>query len=677
MRLLGLALFTLLVMGLIQFALWTDRDTTSRGLGPLAQADRVLHDFASDVGGRDARPGSRHHTIVVREEDTWGALAGSPGYHRARFNLPREARVEVGTLTLDLTSQLQEEGVARLKININGQRRGELVLPEGKSEHRVTLNLLPADLTQSVVEVTLAANGRFPTAVCTARWSGGMVLRVEPTSHLDITTEAPLTSLGDRMRVSGDPARVVWDAGLGPDTMARMLRFAVHKGTLGGDVEFVAPQAAEGGAVVLSSDDLDVADEPVAATIAPAPNQWPMQPAAGSSLWDAKFFEYRTNWRIPYDLRSTPNGTLPTHFDFDMSLVGLDQADRWMLSVVLNGRAIHTERLSENVTRIARSVALPAEHQGYANVLELRVMNDEPRSGVTCLSGTPVMAQLEAGTRLRGGALSADADVADFGAALPDDLSLVVASAFNAAEATSAVQFLSEAFGAATRWTLGAASERHAPGTVQLILRNTLGQAVAQARDSGAHDLWVLWPRLGNETDAPYALVRITPETDLGAHIRADGGRIAALVSLRPVVQTAKPAQTADTAPRVVLSTQVARLSAPSTGLAPRAPVAVAGAGASIGGVFPKRPVMAVFASNFAPKTTAHTRRPRALGPGNRPVPRPDVLATKTMIAAPDLVPMPNPIRPYLITPLQGPLQPQGPAFMATVATPRTKPMVN
>ena len=51
MRLLGLALFTLLVMGLIQFALWTDRDTTSRGLGPLVQADRVLHDFASDVGG--------------------------------------------------------------------------------------------------------------------------------------------------------------------------------------------------------------------------------------------------------------------------------------------------------------------------------------------------------------------------------------------------------------------------------------------------------------------------------------------------------------------------------------------------------------------------------------------------------------------------------------------------
>lgn len=51
MRLLGLALFTLLVMGLIQFALWTDRDTTFRRLEPLAQADRVLHDFASDVGG--------------------------------------------------------------------------------------------------------------------------------------------------------------------------------------------------------------------------------------------------------------------------------------------------------------------------------------------------------------------------------------------------------------------------------------------------------------------------------------------------------------------------------------------------------------------------------------------------------------------------------------------------
>lgn len=224
-----------------------------------------------------------------------------------------------------------------------------------------------------------------------------------------------------------------------------------------------------------------------------------------------------------------------------MSLVGLDQADRWMLSVVLNGRAIHTERLSKNVTRIAHSVALSTAHQGYANVLEMRVMNDEPRSGVTCLSGTPVMAQLEAGTRLRGGALSSDADVADFGDALPDDLSLVVLSAFNAAEATSAAQFLSEAFGAAPRWTLGVvAAKRHAPRTVQLILRNTLGQAVAQARDAGTHDLWVLWPRLSDETDAPYALARFTPETDIGAHIRADGGRVAALVSLRPVAQTGK-----------------------------------------------------------------------------------------------------------------------------------------
>lgn len=197
----------------------------------------------------------------MREEGTWGALAGSPGYHRAQFNLPCEARVEAGTLTLDLTAQLQEEGVARLKININGQCRGELALPEGKSERRVTLNLLPADLTQSVVEVTLAANGRFPTAVCTGRWSGGMVLRVEPTSHLDITTEAPLTSLGDRMRVSGDPARVVWGAGFEPDTMARVLRFAIQEKTLVVDVEFVAPQRAAGGAVVLSPDDLDVADQ--------------------------------------------------------------------------------------------------------------------------------------------------------------------------------------------------------------------------------------------------------------------------------------------------------------------------------------------------------------------------------------------------------------------------------
>ena len=676
MRLLGLALFTLLVMGLIQFALWTDRDTTSRGLGPLSQADRAVHDFASDVvaGVRDTRPGDRHHTVVVREEDTWGALSGSPGYHRARFNLPRDARIEAGTLTLDLTAQLQDEGVARLKINVNGQRRGELVLPAGKSEHRVTLNLLPADLTQSVLEVTLAANGRFPTAVCTARWSGGMVLRVEPTSHLDITTDAPLTTLDDRLRVSGDPARVLWDGQMGAETMARMLRFAVHQEALGAKLDFVAPQrGAQDGAIALSPNDLDVADAYIAATPAQVPPVWPMQPAAASALWDAKFFEYRTNWRIPYDLRRTPDGTLPTHFDVDLSLVGLDQADRWMLSVVLNGRGIHTERLSADIARIARSVALPPQHHRFANVLELHLVNDEPRSGVTCLSGTPVMAQLEAGTRLRGGIAPPDPDAATFGAVLPDNLSLVVTSAFNATEATSAVRFLSDAFGEATRWTPSDVVDLAGPGTVQLVLRNTLPEVVAQARAAGPRDLWVLWPRLGGATDAPYALARITADADLTAYMRADGGRIAALVSLPLASQDGQTEQVAQTARTVDLITKIDGLGVLPAFAPLHTPVAVAPARLHL--PQPIRPALETFVRDGAIKTGANA--PLLRKPSMRPVPRPGTSAAQTVATGPVLSPVQNPMRMPIERPVRWSVAPQSPAVMAIVSMPRAEPVVH
>lgn len=551
MRLLGLALFTLLLMGLIQFALWTDRDTTSRVVGSLSQAERVVHDFASDVSetDRDSHTGDRHHLIAVREADTWGALSGSPGYHRARFNLPRDMRSEEGTLTLDLSAQLQDEGVARLMLNVNGQRRGELVLPEGKSEHRITLNLLPSDLTQTVLDVNLAAHGRFPQATCTERWNGGMVVRVEPTSHVALTTEAPLVSLDDRMRVSGDPARLVWSDGFAPETMARLLRFGVTEANQGAVTTFVAPQDAQHGGVTLGPEDLATADARAESAPLPEAGTWPMELAEGTQLGEAKFFEFRTQWRVPYDLRSTPDGTLPTHFDLDLSLVGLNEAERWMLSVVLNGRAIHTERLGRDVERVARSVPLPADLQGFSNVLEVHLMNAEPRSGLECLSGVPVMAQLETGTRLRGGAAPSDPLVAAFNAALPRELALVVASPLNAAEATSALQFLSEAFGRSMVWTPATTVDLDGPGTAQVIWRHALPEAVAHARAAGDRDLWALWPRLGSDTSAPYGLVRITPRTDLMALVRAEGGRLAALVSLPHTPGSGVTVQTSQVAP--------------------------------------------------------------------------------------------------------------------------------
>lgn len=556
MRLLGLALFTLLVMGLIQFALWTDRDTSVRLVGSLDSSERIVHDLVSDARASvPARLGGVTHTFVVRERDTWNALAGSPGYHKARFNLPRDARAESGTLFLDLSAQLQDEGIARMRININGERRGEVVLPEGQTEHRIEMNLLPSDLTSSVLEVSLAATGRFPQLTCSAHWSGGMVVRVEPTSRVELKTAAPLATLEDRLRATGDPVRMVWAEDVGPVDMARVLRFAVDQNARGRGPMFALDKA---NAVVLSAADLDQADAIVETALPmPAPT-WPLDVTQIGNLGAAKFFEFSTSWRIPYDLRATPDAELPTHLDLDFSLLGLQETEKWMLSVVLNDKAIHTERLIDAPERMTRTVPLPVDEQGFSNVIEVKLINAEPRSGLECLSGVPVMAQLENGTRLRGGVAPADPLVSDFITALPATLELEVASPLNAAEATTAMAFLSDTFGGSKSWQPVHRMSPDTAGGVQVVWRNHVPDLATKLMAAPDRDIWLVWPTLAGDLGTPYGLKRLATAHDIAVYMAQDGARIAALVSLPKAqaetpsesVATARPPEADTTAPR-------------------------------------------------------------------------------------------------------------------------------
>jgi hypothetical protein len=534
MRLLGLALFTLLVMGLIQISLWKSGDVASVAPAQGVRIDRTLHDLGSELppGARTAQAQDRKYNFVVRERDTWSALVGSPGYHKARFNLPRDVRVESGVLLLDLDANLQKEGIARLRVAINGERRAEVILPEGDTTHTIRLNLLPTDLTHSVLEVSLSAQGRFPETSCEQDWTGGMIVRVEPSSRVELTTTEPLTTLEDRLRATGDPVQIVWPEGGASMEMARLLRFAVDQNARGARSQFVPADQTQRLAVAMDSADIDTA-EAMLVPVAQEAAEWPMAVAASEQIGAARFFEFSTDWTIPYDLRSTPRAELPTHFDLDMSLVGLHAAETWMLSVMLNDRALHTERLENNVTSVRRSVPLPPEGQGFANKVQVRLINSEPQSGQNCISGVPVMAQLERGTRLRGGVVSPDSLHTAFLAALPKTLDLQVSGALNAAEATTAVQFMTDAFGPDMQWTpRGDAVRSDTAGSVRLMWRADVAAAATDLLAVPDRDVWLVWPHLAGRLEAPYGLMRVTDADQMSAWPLQEGARIAALVSL-------------------------------------------------------------------------------------------------------------------------------------------------
>lgn len=532
MRLLGLALFTLLVMGLIQFALLKDEETAE--LMTRLNDDRILHDLVSELPADacDMRAQATRHTFIVRESDTWTALAGSPGYQKAHFNLPKDVRVESGVLVLNLDAQLQTDGIARLRVAVNGARRGEVILTEGESRHTVRVNLLPADLTKSVLEVGLAAHGRFPKMSCQAAWDGGMVVRIEPTSRIELTTSEPLSSLEDRLRATGNPVQMIWPEDSSSTQLGRLLRFAADQRARGTRAEFQTAVDSCPAAVALSATDLDHADRIVARAAPVATESWPLEIAREGPLSQAKFFEYRTEWRFPYDLRTTPGAELPTRFDLEMKLLGLGATESWMLSVTLNGHAVFAERIEASTTDVLRHIDLPAELQGFSNMLEVQLINAEPQHSEACVAGVPVMAQLERGTMLHGGISAQDPMPAAFINALPETLDLQVSTELNAAEATASVKFLAEAFGENMRWQPVEAISPTSDGAAELIWRTGIVAAAERHLEVEDRAVWLVWPKLRDETTAPYGLVRVTSPEDIAHYPLMEGARIAAIVTL-------------------------------------------------------------------------------------------------------------------------------------------------
>lgn len=540
MRLLGLALFTLLVLGLVQYAFVK----TDVGVGLISKIEdtRLIHDFVSEAPVQTCQPVGEGvlHSFPVRETDTWTSLSSAPGYQKSTFRLPKDVKVQNGVLILDVAAQLQTDGIARMRVNVNGSRRGDVILNGGNSTHRVRIDLSPTDLTQSELAVSLSAQGRFPRAACTAEWDGGIVVRIEPSSRIELTTEGPLVSLEDRLRATGNPVRMIWPENAGTADLGRLLRFAADRRARGTETEFVSASHSCPVAVALSPQDLSYADQIVALAPMTAHRQWPMNLAEDPALGEARFFDQTSTWRIPYTLRETPNAELPVRFDLGMTLMGMVEDESWLLSVTLNGRSVHSEQLHGRTSEVFREIRLPLHMQGFSNVLEVQLISSNVDDDQDCNEGVPVMAQLNPTTKLKHGALVEDLATARFAAALPEGLELRVSPEFNGTEATAAVGFLADAFGDKITWTPVDEVTQESRGVVELIWRAGLAGAAERHLAMPDRDVWLVWPRTIEErTDAPFGVVRVTSPDDVAYFPLLEGARIAAVVTL-PAAEEAR-----------------------------------------------------------------------------------------------------------------------------------------
>ncbi|MBY5933249.1 hypothetical protein KUV51_09595 [Tateyamaria omphalii] len=535
MRLLGLGLFTILMVALARFALMQPDVQSFVGLRDGNQ--RIQHDLVSRLPTDTELQSAdgTQHTFIVRESDTWTALTGSPGFASASFNMPKEVPVVSGELILDVRAELQPDSVARMRINVNGERRGEIVLSEGVNANTIRINLLPSDLTQSQLLVTLGASGTFANQSCRRDWNGGMIVRIEPTSRIELETEGPLLDLNDRLRATGNPYHISWPDNPENIEYESLISFAVDQSFRDIRTVFVPADAEVVPAGVrFSPDDFSTAARMMENAVREVDEvAWPLPIALEGSLAEARYFEYDTAWRYAYDLRTTPNAEYPTALAFGMRAIGLQAEAEWLLTVTLNDVIVFAEKFEGASLDLNRTVELPERLHDFSNVLEIRLISSERQNQEFCTTGSPITAQLKQSTVLRGGVPAEDRTIGQFINALNGPLHLEVSDQLNAAEASTAVPFLAEAFGNRVQWITGDAAgpqDDHVLVNTRSELQNRFAEIQQTWPD---HTFWLISPRLYDRGELPYRQTELTDISLLDFELN-EGPRIAAIVAIKP-----------------------------------------------------------------------------------------------------------------------------------------------
>lgn len=386
-----------------------------------------------------------------------------------------------------------------------------------------------------------------------------MIVRIEPTSRIELITDGPLVDLNDRLRSTGNPYQVQWPDMQSGTNYEQLIALAVDQRLRDIRTNFV-PVGAERCpiAVPLSDEDLQVAETIMqnARREYSAPS-WPIHFAMEDANREARFFSSETTWRYDYDLRTTPQAEYPTELGIGMTVAGLAPDAEWLLSITLNGQSIFAERFSGDTLEIDRRIALAQSTQRFSNQLEIRLISDESgANGICAGSSSTNMAQLHATTALYGGRTAPNAFVADFINALTGVIQLDVSNDLSAAEASSAVEFLADTFGARTQWA--ATNTPDADGAfVHIVTRRELEQRVAETTQMlPDHNFRLVWPSQPAAGQLPYMQV-VMSDLAVSDFLLNEGPRIIAIVAIPDLVEPApSPALTVQQPPQPFTSVQ-------------------------------------------------------------------------------------------------------------------------
>jgi len=408
MRLIGIAVIALILFALVSVIVNRSQDLFEIGGLQALRDGRQVHTLVTGEAQMPAKLSgpAGHVDLGVMQVDEWNALAGFSGQRRFSLPLLRETPFSSAVLEIFADTELDHDTTGRLRIDVNGQRRGEIVLDPGNSKLRIRIPLAPLDLQREWVDVSVSVDGNNPKAECTDDWTGGVVVSITPQTYVRLALEKPVTGIGDRLLASGSPARIVWPSTAsdtpGGDEPAIAWRWSPFVST----ATFVSQANARDSDVSVPMEKLielhhwGVQQGKMRGLLNGETDvAWPLPVIATDGTAVGREFRNKTSWVYRYSWSSLPDLELPDQLDLKMKMVSTDATAAWLLLVTLNGNMIHSQTIPASEGSFEGSIALPQNIQGLDNELRVSLTSNEAKEG-RCVQGRPAAASIEPGTQL-------------------------------------------------------------------------------------------------------------------------------------------------------------------------------------------------------------------------------------------------------------------------------------
>lgn len=395
MRMIGIGLMAFIVaLGVFMLSAQNIPQRSFQQLRELALGSRLIFETKSQNA---AELGSQNAVFFRATRESPIILSGLPSYQSATFLLPIDARAISGYLQIDLTSQVLDGVAGVLRVSINNTKRGEMLLYPGEVGRSMLVPLKPNELAKERLVASFSLLGSYDSESCHMKNGIQAIIEIEATSGLYLNLDRKITTARDQLFANGRRMSVLWDDAFSDDIKSELLLKAASFLKRGEALTFTSDMSS----APMKLATLKNLDHMLPSFGGPSQN-WPYYVAREGANFGLRRFYNNTNWRIKYHVDQFQDGTLPSQFSLQLTLVGAGNHLGWTVSVTLNGKLIHADILRADSQTYQHVIDLPPDDQSANNLIEVTLDSADTHDGI-CNEGPILLAQMAPSSALIGG----------------------------------------------------------------------------------------------------------------------------------------------------------------------------------------------------------------------------------------------------------------------------------